>query len=106
MRLLVDDGGCRDDQKWQAITIRPSNSMEFQMECPVCGAPAAKDITPHSFLGRSIRCGACGDYDISISVCDSGTLQSLDSAQRLEALNSAKRFAARNKRPIITSYDI
>lgn len=61
---------------------------------------------PYASRGKSIRCSACGDYDISVSVCDLDALQSLNPEQRLEALNRAKRFSAPNKRPVITSYDI
>lgn len=81
------------------------NQRSSLMECPVCGADA-QDITVQTFDGKSIRCKSCGEYDISGSVYDPGTLQSLDPDQRLEALSKAKRFSAQGKRPMITTYNL
>jgi hypothetical protein len=74
------------------------------MNCPVCGA-LAQDITVQTFDGKSIRCPACGDYDIVGTVYDSGIFERSEPAQRLRALDSAKKLAPEGKRPVITSYD-
>jgi hypothetical protein len=73
------------------------------MNCPVCGG-MADDVTPHTFDGRSIHCSACGEYDVSGSIYDPGTLQNLDFWQRRAALERAKAAAAPNKRPMILTY--
>jgi hypothetical protein len=44
------------------------------MNCPVCGG-MADDVTPHTIDGRGIHCSACGEYDVSGSIYDPGTLQ-------------------------------
>jgi hypothetical protein len=76
------------------------------MECPVCGAASAEDITVQTFDGRSIRCGTCGDYDISGTVWDTGSLLNLEPENRARALIKAKQSAVPGKRPMIRTYDL
>ena len=78
------------------------------MECPVCGAPA-EDITVQTFDGRSIRCEACGEYDISGTVWDPGLLLKLDPEGRARALIRAKQVIPLGERPMIrgtTFYEV
>ena len=75
------------------------------MECPVCGAPA-EDITVQTFDGRSVRCEACGDYDISGTVWDPGLLLNLDPEGRARALIRAKETIPPGERPMIRTYDL
>jgi hypothetical protein len=76
------------------------------MNCPVCDNAAAEDITPHTFDGKSVRCPACGEYDIVGSVYDPGTLTHLVAFRRRAALDKATERAQPNERPRITSYDL
>ena len=75
------------------------------MNCPVCG-DTAEDITSPTFDGKSIRCTTCGDYDISGSIYDPGTLLKLEPDERKRALDKAKRSARPGQRPMITSYNL
>ena len=75
------------------------------MECPVCGA-SAEDITVQNFDGLSIRCEACGDYDISGTVWDPGLLLNLDPEGRARALIRAKETIPPGERPMIRTYDL
>jgi transcription elongation factor Elf1 len=70
--------------------------------CPVCGAEA-EDITVATFDGKTIRCGFCGDYDVSGTVFTTGLLDTLDRNQRSDILERAKRSAPPGKRAMITS---
>ena len=71
--------------------------------CPVCGAEA-EDITVATFDGKTIRCGFCGDYDVSGTVFEAGLLDKLDRNDRLDRLERAKRSTPQGKRPMITSH--
>ena len=71
------------------------------MNCPICGA-LAEDL-PNTIDGKSIRCPDCGEYDISGTVYDTGTLQNLERDQRRSALAKAKRSAQPGQRPMITT---
>jgi hypothetical protein len=73
------------------------------MECPVCGAPA-RTIRAPAFEGKSFKCPNCRDYDVSKSVLERGLLRKLDRAQRRDVLERARKGAAPNTRPVITSY--
>jgi hypothetical protein len=57
-----------------------------------------------TFDGKSVRCPACGEYDISGTVYDTGELQKLEPGARRTALEKAKASAHPGKRPMITSY--
>jgi hypothetical protein len=75
------------------------------MECPVCGA-AAQSIDPATFDAKSIRCSACGDYDISGNTWDLELLGGLSSEGRRKALAKARVGVPGHRRPLITSYMI
>jgi hypothetical protein len=75
------------------------------ISCPVCGAEA-QDITVATFDGRTIRCGFCGDYDVSGTVFEAKLLDKSDRKGRLDALERAKGSARSGKRPMITSHDL
>jgi hypothetical protein len=70
------------------------------MDCPVCGQSAG-DITNPGFRGRSVRCSACGDYDITSTA--SAKFDAANAERRNEALAKAKRFARGGQRPSIDS---
>jgi hypothetical protein len=75
------------------------------ISCPVCGAEA-QDITVATFDGRTIRCGFCGDYDVSGTVFEAKLLDKSDRKGRLDALERAKGSARSGKHPMITSHDL
>ena len=73
--------------------------------CPVCDAEA-QDVTVGTFDGKTIKCAFCGEYDVSGTVFDTGSLELLDRNSRLSALERAKRAAPHGKRPMILSTNI
>jgi hypothetical protein len=75
------------------------------MNCPVCNNPAAKDITPHTFDGRSIQCPSCGEYDI-VDPVYAPVLKGLEPGGRKDALARASLCAPLGNRPRITTYDL
>ena len=76
------------------------------MDCPVCNNPAAEDITPHTFDGKTFRCPSCGEYDIVSSVYEPGSLKALEPAKRKDALAIARIATTLSNRPRITTYDL
>ncbi len=75
------------------------------MNCGVCGLET-KDIAAKDFDGQHIRCPRCGDYEIAGSVYDNGAWDRLDSEQRKDALEKAKRNAKPGEVPLISNYEI
>ena len=72
------------------------------MECPVCGADA-KQIP--SGVGRiGIVCRVCGEYDAETAVIATGQWRTLESEQRRDVLDKAKRSAQAGIRPLIQPY--
>ena len=76
------------------------------MACPVCGHPAATDITPHTLDGKAFRCPTCGDFDVVGSVYEPGALKALEPNKRRDALDKARLHAFLGYRPMITTYDL
>ena len=76
------------------------------MACPVCGHPAASDITPQTFDGKAFRCPACGEFDVVGAVYEPGALKALDPNKRKDALDRARFQAVLGYRPMITTYDL
>jgi hypothetical protein len=74
------------------------------MDCPICGAVKAEDITVQTFDGISVWCPRCGEFDIAGTVYHPGMLQRHNLDQRLSALEKAKKQAKSPDRPMITSY--
>jgi len=70
------------------------------MGCPVCNQGAI-DITKPDLDGRSIRCGSCGDYDITRTSI--GKFTGANAKMRKQALAKAKRLAGDKQRPSIDS---
>jgi hypothetical protein len=76
------------------------------MDCPVCGTPAATDITPNTYDGKAVRCPACGEFDVVGSVYEPGALKALELNKRKDALDRARLQAILGYRPRITRYDL
>jgi hypothetical protein len=68
------------------------------MNCPVCRA-TVKDITPIGYRGLVVKCPKCGSYRIAESAL--AALLVLKTAERLEALLRARRFASYRAWPTI-----
>ncbi len=78
--------------------------MELDMDvvnCPVCGANA-EQLTPMGDK-RSINCPTCGEYDISESILAAEQWKGLGPDERRGALETAKRSADPDARPMITT---
>jgi Zn ribbon nucleic-acid-binding protein len=72
------------------------------MECPVCDAPDAENITVKTGQFETFRCIRCGEYDVS----DSVDLTRHDRRQRVVALVKANTEAKPGNRPMIQSYNL
>ncbi len=83
----------------------PTIAMELDMDvmnCPVCGANA-EQLAPTGDK-QSINCPGCGEYDISGSVLATEQWKRLGPDERRGALETAKRSAQPDGRPMITTY--
>ena len=70
------------------------------MQCPICGA-IADNITRPDLDGLGVRCHNCGDFDVAERALND--LLRLDGAERVAALDRAKRFAPAAARPVINT---
>ena len=71
------------------------------MDCPICGAAAAENITGPGFDGLGVRCRNCKDFDVADAVLNQ--LLRMDIEERTAALEKARRLASPGERPVINS---
>ena len=73
------------------------------MDCPVCGT-AAEDVTKQQSDCVTVRCPACGSYNISRSALSEKRWTELKPDQRRKVMTVARQRAEPGELPTITTY--
>lgn len=102
-RRLRPDAMTSEQALESAKEFARERSMMKKISCPVCEAEA-EDTTPHTFDGDTVKCGFCGEFELTRSVPADERWTSRDRAERLAVLEQAKKKAAVGKRPRIDTY--